>query len=133
MFLSKLNSKEKDVFCKLANYVACIDGIVEEELESLDLYNTEMGTNYHFKEDVDFSISDLIKELDQSTKEIKKIISFEIIGLANADTNYSQNERKAVDEICLNLEISKDTQKKMEEIVIRLLSTYKETAELLKE
>lgn len=90
MFLSNLNDTEKEVFCKLANIIACIDGVVPEELNSLSLYNREMGTNFSFVNNPKDSVDDLINQISKSSEKSKKIIAFELIGLAYADAEYSK-------------------------------------------
>lgn len=132
MFLFKLNKKEKDVFCKLANYVACVDGIAKEELELLDQYNLEMGTHYKFEANCKYSIEELTQQLGNSTLETRKIIAFELIGLANSDSDYSSNEIQAVTQICFALKVDPNTQKEMENLVERLMSLYHEVADLIK-
>ena len=132
MFLSNLNDTEKEVFCKLANIIACIDGVVPEELNSLSLYNREMGTNFSFVNNPKDSVDDLINQISKSSEKSKKIIAFELIGLAHADADYSQNEMKAVTEICFKLNIDPNKQRNMEKLVKNILEMYSEAAELLK-
>ena len=132
MFLFKLNKKEKEVFCKLANYVACVDGIAKEEIELLDQYNLEMGTQYKFETNCKYSIEELTQQLSSSTLEARKIIAFELIGLANSDSDYSSNEIQAVTQICFALKVDPNTQKEMENLVEKLMSLYHEVAELIK-
>lgn len=132
MFLSKLNEKEKILFCKLANYVACVDGIVKEELDCLSQYNFEMGINFEFEANCNVSVDEIIGELSDSSPETRNIIAFELIGLANADSNYSPNELKTVTEICFKLNVSPNKQKDMENLIEKIMNLYSEAVALLK-
>lgn len=133
MFLSKFNNKEKEAFCKLANYVACVDGIVKEEIETLAKYNQEMGTNYNFKDKIDDSLDELVNKFSESSNEVKKVVAFELIGLANVDSDYSKNEIKCVNDICSKLGLDEKTIKRTEEVVTNLLKVYNDIVSIIEE
>ena len=71
MFLSNLNDTEKEVFCKLANIIACIDGVVPEELNSLSLSTIQLpDESFSFQCGIWLSTS-----MHMSTKRILSSVS----------------------------------------------------------
>jgi len=98
MFLAKLNDKEKRAFMSLAKALALADGIVvSQEEKFMNLYAKEMDlTDYDFNSDID----SVIKELaDSATDEVKRIVILELVELANADGNFSGEEKDLVKKV----------------------------------
>lgn len=86
MFLSMLNSKQKDMFRELCVYLINVDNDVDErEVTMLQAYCDEMGIP--FSEKVAYNnMDDLMKDICEiSSESEKRIIAFELIGIVYAD------------------------------------------------
>lgn len=97
MYLAILNSEEKRLFLSLAHGLALADGdFGDEEKATIAGYCEEMKISPRNEENIE-SLEETIKRFGEiSDERIKKIIVFEAIGLAMADNNYDDNERKIV-------------------------------------
>jgi uncharacterized tellurite resistance protein B-like protein len=97
MFLSLLNTEQKKAFMSLAYNLAASDGdFSESERAAIKGYSMEMEMEFKM-EDVDTDIHNVISVINKICgKREKKIIVFEMIGLAMADYNYDNGERKIV-------------------------------------
>lgn len=120
MFLSLLNTDQKKLFISLAYNLASSDGdFSENERMAIQSYSMEMGMELKL-EDVDTDLDHVISEVNTlcGVRE-KKIVVFEMIGLAMADDNYDDGERKIVHkvlEICgLDAEFGDYCEKKLVE------------------
>jgi hypothetical protein len=97
MYLSVLNSEEKALFLGLSYNLATSDGVYStEEKATIAGYCQEMQTTFD-EEKMVKPTDEIIHVLsEKSTEKTKKIIVFEAIGLAMADNNYDDGERKIV-------------------------------------
>lgn len=97
MFLSLLSKDQKKLFVSAAYNIAGSDGdFSESERMVIQSYSAEMGIEIEL-EDVDTDMNRVISEINNlcGIRE-KKIIIFEMIGLAKADYNYDEGERKII-------------------------------------
>ncbi len=97
MYLSLLNIEQKKLFMSLAYNFAASDGeFSEKERQVIKSYSTEMDMEIKI-EDVDTDMDRVISNINSicETRE-KKIIVFEMIGLAMADYRFDDEERKIV-------------------------------------
>lgn len=97
MYLSLLKEEQKGVFLELAYEMAFLDNdFSEQEKLMIESYCNEM------KMEVPpviraRSMAELIKTIKEEWEEReKKIVLFEIIGLAMIDSNYDEEERKSI-------------------------------------
>lgn len=97
MFLSLLNQKQKKLFFSFAYNLATIDNdFSENEKILMKSYSVEMNMEFELK-DVERNITHVISALNEICMEReKRIIIFELIGLAMSDDNFDRNERKIV-------------------------------------
>ena len=97
MYLALLNENEKVEFLELAYNLATIDGDYSEaEKNMIAGYCQELQIEFDEKAMVN-PMDELIKKIAQNSNEkTKKIIIFELIGLAMADENYDNDERKII-------------------------------------
>lgn len=97
MYLSLLKEEQKRVFLELAYEIAFLDNdLSEEERIMIESYCNEMQM-----EVPPFIRARSMTEFIETIKEgwgerEKKIILFEIIGLAMIDSNYDEEERKSI-------------------------------------
>ena len=100
MYLSILTEKEKQLFLNLAYTLAYSDGeFGDEEKLLLDAYCNEMGTTFDRPETA-VSLNELLESLKRDIFENnRKVVYFELLGLAVVDGKYSEEEKKVMDTI----------------------------------
>lgn len=97
MYLALLNEREKEMFLGVAYNLATADGnYSDEEKAVIDGYCQEM--QFEFDEKKMVKETDILLDMISSdvSMKIKKIIVFELIGLAMADGSYDTDERKLI-------------------------------------
>ena len=99
MYLSLLKPEEKDAFLKLAYNLSNVDGSFGlEEKVVIESYRNEMNFEFDIEKyagaDSDDIINDFLNVCDERSK---KIIVFELIGLAMADNKYDDKEKKLIE------------------------------------
>jgi len=97
MYLTLLNEKEKEAFLGLAYNLAAADGnYSDEEKDVISGYCEEM--QYKFDEKSMVKSTDTLLNMvnANSSEKTKKIIIFELVGLAMADNNYDEDERALI-------------------------------------
>jgi len=100
MFLNVLSEENKKIFIDLAIVVACADDSFDpEEKDLIEAYKQEMGIEYYHPE-VRTEINSIISNIVLScTEKEKRIVVFEIIGLAKSDKIYDSREKELVNRI----------------------------------
>lgn len=108
MFLGILSKENKERFINLCGIAAAADGIVvEAEKNKVFAYCREMNIKEHIPEEIR-SLDELLNEIkNDSSDQERKIIAFEILGLFNADDEYSPEEEELMKKIIDTLEIDK--------------------------
>ena len=101
MYLSLLKPEEKSLFLGLAYELASADGSYSnEEKLIIESYCNEMQIEFN-KELMVNSIDEILKKIVEiSDDRTKKIIIFEVIGLAMVDGTYAESEKSMI----LNME-----------------------------
>lgn len=131
MFLNQLKLNEKEVFWNVANILARVDGqFTAEEEEMLEQYNLEMQTDFVY----DGTKTDkkaLLQMLQDSSRQAKKMIYFELYGLVYADKKYSADEKEMMQEVQKILMLSDADVKELGECVIAILDIYKKLGGIL--
>ena len=122
MYLSILKKEEKKLFLDLAYSLASADGnIADEEKTIIDHYCDEMEIEKQLPTTVDKS--EIVNKLTEvSDMQNKKIIIFELIGLAMADNNYDEAEKEFITEAVSQFELSIDYMESCEKIISEYLS-----------
>lgn len=122
MYLSILKEKEKKMFLDLAYVLSSADGnMADEEKAMIDHYCDEMGIEKHTPSIVDKS--EIVNELAKATDlQSKRIIIFELIGLAIADNSYDETEKQFIIKAVSQFELSKDYMDSCEKIISEYLS-----------
>ena len=97
MYLALLDEKEKELFLGLAYNLAAADGnYSDEEKAVISGYCQEMQFGFDEKNMV--KATDVLLDLinSNSSMKTKKIIIFELVGLAMADASYDADERALI-------------------------------------
>ena len=106
MFLKELSHKEAIAFTNLLNQFASIDNIInQKEKRLIRDYTTELGLSD--KKIDKMTYEQIICELRNSKERIKRIIYFELIGLALVDGNYGDVEIDYLDKVAIDLDINR--------------------------
>ncbi len=123
MYLSLLGKKEKDSFLRLAYELALIDGDYgAEEQQMMEVYCNEMQISSSSL-DKEASISTIIDFIaKESDIKNKKIMIFEIIGLAMSDSNYDYKEKNFIYELMNKFMIEEDFGVTCEDIISEYIS-----------
>lgn len=118
MYLAILNREEKELFLNLAYELASIDGdYSDEENAMINGYCHEMQIVFE-KEKMVKSIEKLLTRISEiSDERAKKIIVFEIIGLAMADGKFDEDERKLVTRMEVEFKLGAEYAMKCEAIL----------------
>ena len=125
MFLGELTQSEKECFWKLANCMIHADGIVlEDEVNMLEQYKSEMNLNHVEQINLGEDISSILQCCDEYIPKVKKIIMFELIGLAYADYNLANREADMLERIRDSFDISLDDYNSMKECVNEITNIY---------
>ena len=125
MLLDQLTLEEKKAFWNIANVLAASDGRAMEEESILEQYNQEMGTNFEYPVASEIDINKELETIKAGSIKNRKIIYFELFGVAYADTEFTVREKNLLDEICLDLAISNDVRDTLENSVMTIFDTYR--------
>ena len=128
MYLNILNYKDKKMFFALANRLVGIDGIIsDEEIELLETYRDEMNLiEVDFM--ADFEIDDIADEITDDPI-IRKIVLYELITLANIDSNFSEEEENCLNRIVERWGISSQIYEKLKNLTAQLASITNQISE----
>ena len=93
MFLDRLNDKEKEMFLDLTVYTAQANGIIEDTEKNLILqYCKEMGVAFYDISKL-HTLEEVVAVFSKSSKEKKRIVLLEILGLCYADGDFDTVEQ----------------------------------------
>lgn len=107
MFLNELKRDEAIAFLELVNQMANVDEVfAKEEKELIEDYKEELKLpkDYEMK---NISYEDIMKVLSKATIRNKRIIYFEILGLALIDGDYEAREIELLEKIEKDLNIER--------------------------
>lgn len=109
MFLNSLSSNEKNNFMKLAIAVIKADGVIENnEKQVLTAYANEMQIGIE-DTDVQYDIDHIIESLSkESTDQSKRVIFVELLALAFADGNYTDEEKNIIQKLAKSFNLGED-------------------------
>ncbi|CUP60718.1 hypothetical protein [Clostridium baratii] len=106
MFLKEFNKEEAKAFINLVNQFANVDdNFVKEEEKLIKEYKKELNIEEDY--DLVLAYDDVISILRRSSERIKKIVYFELVGLALIDGNYEDIEVDFLDKIAIDLDINR--------------------------
>lgn len=125
MFLKEFNKEEAKAFINLVNQFANVDdNLVKEEEKLIKEYKKELNIEEDY--DLVLAYDDVISILRRSSERIKKIVYFELVGLALIDGNYEDIEVDFLDKIAIDLDINRS----MKIEFANFFSNFKEVSEL---
>lgn len=132
MYLGLLNAREKELFLGLAQHLIWVDGEnSKEEQQMLLNYCEEMNLPY-INEPVQATDEEIIAELIQmSTIQSKKIIIFELLGLALVDGHYDKKEKEMLRVMNEHFGIGDDFGIRCEELIRSYIKLQKEIEEVV--
>jgi len=123
MFISYLNNEQQGQLLSLAEMIMNADGnIAEEEISIINTMKAQCSPDVLTAGKV--SISDLATRF--STQPAKVSLLLELIGVAYADDDYHETEKKLIQEIASSLNISFPLLADMESWVKRQFLSMKE-------
>lgn len=131
MFLNQLNQKEKETFMSLSVHVANSNGILaDEEKEMIQEYCREMGLDsFNVKDAV--PMEDVLTVFKQSDLHIRKIVLFEILGLAYADGEYEDTEDDFIIQFATAIGLNKETLEEQETLLVEYLEILKKIVQIV--
>ena len=130
MLLDELTLEEKKAFWNIANVLASADGRALEEESILEQYNEEMGTGFEYPDASQIDIKNELESIKASSSKNRKIVYFELYGVAYADTSFDDREKKILDEACLALSIADDVRETLESSVKTIFDTYRKLSDV---
>ena len=123
MYLSLLNKNEKIYFLGLAYNIATIDGnYSNEEKAMINGYCQEMQVEFNEKTMINSNDFFITKINSSSDNKVKKIILFELIGLAMSDNNYDEIEKEMVLDLSKSFKIESSYLDKCEDALIKYIT-----------
>jgi len=105
MFLNRLNKKEKEAFLELAHYIANVDGeFSDSEKSIIDKYCMEMQIDDINFDENKFDIYETLGKI--TSKRSRKIVVLELMALIYSDDFLHEEERKVLDKILEEFDLS---------------------------
>ena len=133
MLLREFNDTQKMNFWKLANNLVMVDGEVKDsEIDMLNAYKTELGLDDLKIQSFSEELKDIIKSMKLNKRQ-KKILMFELIGLAFTDDYYAESEKNYLMEIQRIINMSDDDVAIIGNYVNKVLKIYSELGEYINE
>ena len=132
MYLALLNEKEKNLFLDFAQFLSASDGnIGVEEVEMLKAYCAEMNISTQFKKSSK-SVENIIEEINSvSDDRSKKIIIFELIGLALSDSCYDESEKRLITEAIQIFDMDENYIQECEKVITEYISVQNRVNNLI--
>ena len=131
MLLDELTLEEKKAFWNIANVLAAVDGRTASEESILNQYKEEMGVDFELIDSADIDIKNELAKLGASSIRNRKIVYFELFGVAYADTEFDEKEKSILDEAYAALGISSNDREFLESSVKTIFDTYKTLGDVL--
>lgn len=126
MFLNELNEKEASSFIRIVKELVMIDDVIaKEEKNLLQDYIEEL--NLVGREIQDISFEEAISMLVDSSEKVRRVIIFEITGLALIDGEFDDKEIKFVNDLAEKLNVTKNRVNAFCEYFKSMINVYKFT------
>ncbi|HHD2754057.1 TPA: hypothetical protein ACOTG0_002902 [Clostridium perfringens] len=132
MYLSMLNEKQKELFLEFAYHLVVSDGVYSPEEKALmDSYCYEM--QIVLKEDKFVKpLDDILEEINiECDSKEKKIIIFEVIGLAMSDSSFDKEERELIHDAVMRFNLESDFDIKCERVICEYIEFQNRLNEMI--
>ena len=130
MFLGQFSKEEQAIFLNLAYTMMYADHEVkDDEREKFQLYQSEVEADITKAEVVDF-VAELAKFQNLDITK-KKMLLFELLGIAFADAEYAEGERVLMEQAAAFLSVSPVDIERMMTLVQDLAHIYQEVNEVI--
>lgn len=117
MFLAELSKENQKNYLRVAYALVNADGkVTEEEINNLNLYKAEIPDMSDINDYKTNSISEPLKELSLLDNKTKKKVYFELVSLAYADSEYSDEEKALIKSVISEFGLSDSECKEMDGI-----------------
>ena len=130
MLLDQLTLEEKQAFWNIANLLASSDGSAREEESILEQYNEEMGTGFEYPVASEIDLKKELGTLSGISAKDRKIVYFELYGVAYADTAFDDREKKILDEVHFRQSVTDDVRETLESSVKTIFDTYRKLGDV---
>ena len=131
MLLDSLTLEEKKAFWNIANVLSAVDGRVDEEVSILKQYSEEMGVEFAFVDPASVDVAAELDSIKSGSLKDRKIVYFELFGVAYADTDFSDKEKAILDQTASTLEIADDVRATLEDCVKAIFDSYRRLGDIL--
>lgn len=131
MLLDSLTLEEKKAFWNIANVLSAVDGRVDEEVSILKQYSEEMGVEFAFVDPASVDVAAELNSIKSGSLKDRKIVYFELFGVAYADTDFSDKEKAILDQTASTLEIADDVRATLEDCVKAIFDSYRRLGDVL--
>lgn len=123
MYLNLLKEDEKNLFINLAYNLASADGDYSEAEKNL-IYGYCQEMNIVFDEDSNINDTDSVVQefVKNSDEQIKRIIIFELVGLAVVDGHYDEGERVFIKDVEDKFKVESGYSEKCEDVIAEYIS-----------
>ncbi len=134
MFLAELSSESQHAFLNLAVALIKADGkVTQDELNTMNMYKAEItgmkDISEYSSDNIEKSIN-CIAELDVQTR---KKLYFELVSLAYSDSDYSEDEKKLIDNIITQWKLDAVVCSEIDIIASDIIKTLGKLGELINE
>lgn len=134
MFLAELSKEGQSAFLNLAVALIKADGkVTQDELNTLNMYKMEI---LDMKDISEYNSDNIEKDIEFIAKlniQMRKKVYFELISLAYTDSDYSEDERKLIDNIITQWNLDIAVCKEIDKIAFDIIKTLGKLGELINE
>jgi hypothetical protein len=118
MYLQFLKENDKENFLSLAHGVSLLDGALgNEEQQMLDSYCSEMGVSNKLLQSIVPLDTAVINLTNDSSPLTKRIVIFELVGLAMSDGIYDKVEKEFIVSLISKFNLTNDYLSKCESYI----------------
>ena len=124
MLLKEFDEKQRKLFIQIANQVVMADGVLHEnEKKMIEEYRREMLIEDYSIPEEKVDIKALVSKMGLSERK-KRILMFELIGLALCDENYNYQEKEYIENIRIVLNMSEDEMSRVGKFANETIDLY---------
>lgn len=134
MFLAELSNEGQNAFLNLAVALIKADGkVTQDELSTLNMYQAEINTMKDISEYIFDDIEKDIEFIAGLEVQMRKKVYFELVSLAYTDSDYSDDEKKLINNIILKWNLEPSTCKEIDKVASEIIKSLGKLGELINE